>query len=66
MFLSTRMSSAVTSRSSLSMRWARSAAFSKTTARPSCSMSRGWAADCLMMAPPGARLPRSTAMPPCG
>ena len=41
-------------------------AYSNTTARPSCFISFGVAADCLMIAPRGARLPRSTAMPPCG
>jgi predicted metal-dependent enzyme (double-stranded beta helix superfamily) len=66
MFFSTSTSSAVTSRSSSSMRVARSSTFSNTTARPSCSISAGEAADCLMMAPPGARLPRRKAMPPCG
>ena len=36
---------------------------SKTTARPLCFMSFGVAADGLMIAPSGQRLPRSTAMP---
>ena len=37
---------------------------SNTTARPVCCSSAGVAADCLMIAPRGARLPRSTAMLP--
>ena len=37
---------------------------SNTTARPRCCISAGVAADGLMIAPRGARLPRSTAMPP--
>ena len=39
---------------------------SNTTARPRCFSSSGVAADGLITAPSGARLPRSTAMPPCG
>ena len=65
-FLSTKMSSAVTSKSELSIRLAKSAASSNTTARPSCSMSFSFAADCLMMAPPGAKLPCNTAILPRG
>ena len=38
---------------------------SNTTARPRCFISRGEAADGLSTAPVGARLPRSTAIPPC-
>ncbi|MNC90649.1 hypothetical protein D3C83_67730 [compost metagenome] len=36
---------------------------SNTTARPRCFMSAGVAAEGLMIAPSGARLPRSTRMP---
>ena len=39
---------------------------SNTTARPVCFSSVGVAADGFSTAPSGARLPRSTAMPPCG
>ena len=39
---------------------------SNTTARPVCCISFGVAADGFSTAPSGARLPRSTAMPPCG
>src|SRR2546427_669913 len=37
--------------------------FSNTTARPRCLISLGVAAEGLMIAPSGHRLPRSTAMP---
>ena len=40
--------------------------FSNTTARPLCFSSFGVAADGFSTQPLGARLPRSTAMPPCG
>src|SRR5437879_13270466 len=46
-----------------SMRLWKSSMFSNTTARPLCFMSLGVAAEGLMMAPSGQRLPRSTAMP---
>ena len=39
---------------------------SNTTARPLCFISVGVAADGFSTAPFGARLPRSTAMPPSG
>ena len=39
---------------------------SNTTARPLCFMSFGVAAEGFSTQPSGARLPRSTAMPPCG
>ncbi|MNC85411.1 hypothetical protein D3C83_10080 [compost metagenome] len=45
------------------MRLWKSSMFSNTTARPRCFMSFGVAAEGLMIAPPGHRLPRSTAMP---
>ena len=38
---------------------------SNTTARPSCVISFGVAADCLITAPRGAMLPRSTHIAPC-
>ena len=40
--------------------------FSNTTARPLCFISFGVAAEGFSTAPLGARLPRSTQMPPCG
>jgi hypothetical protein len=46
------------------MRVWKSSMLSKTRARPRCCMRCGEAAAGLMMAPAGARLPRSTAMPP--
>src|SRR6187455_470324 len=61
---STSTSSARTSRSGESIRVVMSSTESKTTARPVCCKSAGVAADCLMIAPRGARLPRSTAMLP--
>ena len=48
------------------MRRTMSSTEAKTTARPVWLNSAGEAAECLMTAPPGARLPRSTAMPPVG
>ena len=51
------------SSASSSMRVCRSSIDSNTTARPVCCSSSGDAADGLMTAPSGARLPRSTAMP---
>ena len=47
------------------MRCVMSSMVSNTTARPSCVISFGVAADCLMTAPRGARLPRSTHIAPC-
>ena len=46
------------------MRAWKSSILSKTIARPRCCSRCGEAAAGLMMAPSGARLPRSTAMPP--
>src|SRR3989441_7547053 len=46
-----------------SMRRWKSSMFSNTTARARCVTSFGVAAEGLMMAPSGQRLPRSTAMP---
>ena len=63
---STSTESASTSRSGSSMRACRSSMLSKTTARPRCCSRCGDAAAGLMMAPRGARLPRSTAMPAAG
>ena len=40
--------------------------FSNTTALPLCCSSFGVAADGFSTQPSGARLPFSTAMPPCG
>src|SRR6056297_2085143 len=60
----TRISSARTSRSGSSMRLVMSSTESNTTARPVWRRSSGDAADCLMMAPSGARLPRRTAVAP--
>ena len=48
------------------MRLCRSSTSSNTTARPLCFSSFGVAADGLITQPSGARLPRSTAMPPSG
>jgi hypothetical protein len=48
------------------MRSFMSSMLSKTTARPVCLKRCGLAAEGLMTQPPGARLPRSTAMPACG
>ncbi|MCY1366479.1 hypothetical protein D9M69_533760 [compost metagenome] len=62
-FLSTMMQCSSMSRFSSSMRLCRSSALSNTTARPLCTSSSGVAALGLMMAPLGARLPRSTQMP---
>ncbi len=45
------------------MRLWKSSMFSNTTARPRCFISLGVAAEGLMMAPSGHRLPRSTAIP---
>ena len=45
------------------MRAWKSSMSSNTTARPRCTISAGVAALGLMIAPRGARLPRSTAMP---
>ncbi len=47
------------------MRALKSSMLSKTTARPRCFSRRGVAAEGLITAPVGARLPRSTAMPAC-
>ena len=47
------------------MRAARSATESNTTARPVCCSSAGDAAECLITAPRGQRLPYSTAIAPC-
>src|SRR5881392_1329074 len=51
------------SSSGSSMRRWKSSMLSNTTARARCVMSFGVAAEGLMMAPSGHRLPRSTAMP---
>ncbi len=48
------------------MRALKSSIVSNTTARPRCVSSDAVAADGLITAPLGARLPRSTAMPACG
>jgi len=45
------------------MRLWKSSMFSNTTARPLCFISLGVAAEGLMIAPSGQRLPRSTAIP---
>src|SRR5450756_872446 len=63
---STSTSSALTSRSGLSTRSVMSSTDSNTTARPVCCSSFGLAAECLMTAPRGARLPCSTAIAPSG
>src|SRR4026207_1120045 len=49
-----------------SMRLWKSSMFSNTTARPRCCMSLGVAAEGLMIAPSGHRVPRRTAVPACG
>ena len=65
-FWSTITSSGSISRSGSSTRAERSASELKTTARPRCWSLSGEAADCLITAPLGARLPRRIARPPSG
>ena len=65
-FLSTSTQDGSTSSFGSSMRRLRSSMSSNTTARPLCRMSFGVAAEGLNTAPSGARLPRRTAIPPCG
>src|ERR1700721_1032404 len=55
--------SSSTSRSGSAATWWYDSGESKTRARPRCLSRCGEAADCLMTAPSGARLPRSTAVP---
>ena len=63
-FRSTSTSSAVIASAGSSSRAFMSAGDSNTTARPVCTSSRGSAAVGLITQPSGARLPRSTKVPP--
>ena len=62
-FFSTMTLSASMASFGSSMRVWKSSMFSKTTALPLCFISLGVAAEGLMIAPSGQRLPRSTAIP---
>ena len=63
---STSTESAVTGSAGSSIRAVHVVVVAEHDGRPACWSSRGSAAVCLMTAPSGARLPRSTATPPSG
>ena len=64
MFLRSKILSLVTFKASLSILLAKSSKSSNTSTIPSCKSNSLLAADCLIIAEPGARLPFKTAILP--